>query len=481
MGNIATTAAALIGGVTAVAGVGKKYRVEYGGTWATDDQLQLNLTATLTANTVAAGFGTVTGLQPTFAFTFDDKLNLLAGSGWYFSGTDQPTQFNDANALGTGFVEIGTTFGSADDLVAMAPYQGGVAVISRRFTQTWSVDPQPENYQRKQTLLNIGTVAKLSVQPVGDMDVYMLADNGVRSLRVRDASNNAIIADIGTPIDEIIQSVLDGLTESQRAAACAVVEPSSNRYWLYLPGNYIYVFSYFTSSGVAAWSRYFASVKRAPVSTTWTGLPASNWFIRYTGLTVGKRYRFVRGNVELSATCRVVDESFSGVFLTDSDGTFVATQTSVYVFVTQTDQPEAATCVLLELFEPEKFVVLNGRVYGRAGDKIYLYGGLNNTTYDQCCPQWDIPFLNAKSPATRKLFNGLDVICEGTWRVALGTNVADAAAVTTIYNNAGPSLMRGKSLAAKQGTHFKLRGIEMSAGYARFSSAILHYEGGDGK
>lgn len=480
MGAIVTTARSLSSGVNAVTGAGATWRLGVSGTWAVGDTWLASLTNALAAQTVQVGAGTVTGLSPTFAFTFDAKMNLLAGSGWYFSGTAQPTVFNSVNALGPGFVELSSTFGAADDLRAMAPYQGGVAVISRRFTQTWSVDPMPENYQRKQTLLNIGTVAGRSVQPVGDMDVYLLADNGVRSLRVRDASNNAIIADIGTPIDEIIQDVLEGLTATQKAAACSVVEPSSNRYWLYLPGNYLYVFSYFPSSGVAAWSRYSPASEHVPASETYgVSVEEGNYAIVFNGLVIGKTYTFRRGPLEKSLPC--LFDLGGGSSYANQDVTFVADGVSATVYLTTASAPGNRTCSLMGVFTPEQFAVLNGRVYVRAGDNLLLYGGLNNQVYDRCFPQWDGPFLNAKSPASRKLYNGLDAICEGTWTIALGTNVADETDLSTVYQNTGPSVMRGKSLAAKQGTHFKLRGTESSAGYARFSSAILHYEGGDAK
>lgn len=469
MGAIATTAAPLSGGVTAVTGVAKRYRVEFTGTWAVNELFRLNLVATATAKTDLAGNGTVTGLQPTFAFTFDDKVNLLAGTNWYFSEVGNPANFNNPNTLGNSFIQLSNIFGNPEDITAMAVYQGRLALIARRTTQFWSVDPDPANYQRGQVLQNIGTVAKLSVQSVGDLDVYMLADNGVRSLRVRDSSNNAIIADIGTPVDEIIRGVLEGLTEAQRAAACAVVEPSSNRYWLYLPTGHIYVFSSFPASGIAAWTRYQAITNLQDYEV----LPVNVGSTHVYTTVIGRKYFWLKQTGSTSLTC--------GATVLTEAGYFTATATTATVIYSNAPTGEAVYDVTAAQFTPEKFVVQNGRVYARSGDNIYLYGGLNNQTYDFCAPQWDLPFLNAKTPATRKMYQGLDAICEGTWQVSLGTKVADANAVNVVYRNTGPSVDNGKSLAGKQGTHFKLRGVELSTGYARFSSAILHYEGADNK
>lgn len=471
MGSISTTVSPLLGGVTAVAGVSSRWRAEIDGTYAVDDLLRFVLTNAATAETLIAGYGTVTGLDPSFLFTFSDKVNFLASSAWYFSAVGSPTEYNDTQRLGNGFIELANTFGTVEDLTAIATYQGKLAVMSRRTTQIWSVDPDAANYQKLQTLPNIGTMAKLSVASVGDMDVYMLADNGIRSIRVRDASNNAIIADIGSPIDEIIQGLLETLTDAQKASACGVIEPSSNRYWLYLPGGHIYVFSYFPSSGIAAWSRYAAKWDEGgtALSATLVGSTAT-----YTA-TIGEIYYWDAKNGDSSLTCGTTVLTEAGYF-TASVALVTVQRLAGPGLSYGTIKPKSFTA-----FTPERFVVMNGRVYCRAGDKLFLYGGLDNQTYDWCEPQWDIPYLNAKSPATRKVFHGLDAICEGTWQVSLGTNVADDDDVALVYSNAGSSVMRGKSLTGKQGTHFKLRGVEQSGDYARFSSAILHYEGGDNK
>jgi hypothetical protein len=190
----------------------------------------------------------------------------------------------------------------------------------------------------------------------------------------------------------------------------------------------------------------------------------------------------LRGPTELAGTaCAIARGDTWAPYLTDADGTFVAASTTAWCFVAGVANPGETTAELYEAIAPEKFEEQGSRVYARSGNDIYLYGGTNNLTYDRCLPQWDTPFLNAKSPATRKTYHGMDAICEGRWRVSLGTNVADAGAVDEVINNTGPSLMRGKALTAKQGTHFKVRAVETGAAYARFSSTILHYDGGDNK
>src|ERR1043166_830487 len=101
MASLATTAVAMSGGVDGTAGVGKKYRIEVttdlAGNWATGDTILISLLATLTGRTVEAGFGSVSGLAPTFVFIFKDKVYLLIGTVLFYSEVAKPTSLNDIN------------------------------------------------------------------------------------------------------------------------------------------------------------------------------------------------------------------------------------------------------------------------------------------------------------------------------------------------------------------------------------------------
>src|ERR1043166_8307962 len=167
MASLATTAVAMSGGVDGPAGVGKKYRIEVttdlAGNWATGDTILISLLATLTGRTVEAGFGSVSGLAPTFFFIFKDKVYLLIGTVLFYSDVAKPTSLNDINGVGNSFIEMANNFGTAEVLEAIATYQGKLAVISRRTTQIWVVDPDPANYDQVQILPNCGTPSPDSV------------------------------------------------------------------------------------------------------------------------------------------------------------------------------------------------------------------------------------------------------------------------------------------------------------------------------
>lgn len=459
--------------MNAFAGQGQDYNFTLSLTGASGGEFTIVLTDVLTGLQTQIGFGNVTGIVPTFIYTFGNKVYALAGATAYFTALDEPTVWNDPNAAGNGFITMQNYYSTPEDVVAIAPYQGSLLFCFRRLVQIWHTDPDPANYALIQTLPNIGTVAPLSVQPVGDMDVYMLGDNGVRSVRVRDASNNAIIADIGTPIDAILTPLLANLTDSQKAAACGIVEPSSNRYWLYLPqpdesAGKIYVFSYFPSSQIAAWGTYSPTYQNSILP------PAANYTasqVTYTGLTIGARYAWLPGANELSLTCGTTtlakSQSQTG------EGAFIATATTAVVKGTGATVAFTGALSLTTSFVPTKFVVFNGQVYARAGNALYQYGGASNTAFDNCGVLSVTPYIDSGSPATRKQFESLDVALQGTWAVGGSTDYTTQI-YRTIYQNTVSSFLRTAQGWSATGTHYSLQMVESGSGYALFSSAAVH-------
>lgn len=269
--DVNTTANTLGGGTAATTGVGEDWKLTIGGTWAVGDMLTLQLTDSQTGVLTQVGAGTLTGLVPSFAYTYNNKMYLLSGNTVYFSAIGAPTVFNDPTAAGNGFITMSDWFSAPEPLSGIAPFQGKLLFTSRRTTQIWNVDPDPANYSQAQVLTNIGTLAGETLKPVGDMDVYMVADNGIRSVQVRVATNNASVADVGVPIDLLVQPLLASLTDAQKATMCGIVEPSSNRYWAYIPNldgsvGFIWVFSRFGQE-IAAWSTYIPSYNNNGVQT----------------------------------------------------------------------------------------------------------------------------------------------------------------------------------------------------------------------
>lgn len=268
MPTLGTTITPLAGGLTGSAGTGEDVNVAFLNTWDTNDKFTLLVINNTTAVQVGFGAGQVTGVIPNFAFTFLDKVYFLAGASVFFSTEGQPTLFNDVYSTSPtdGFVGMSNQYSAPENLQAIASYQGRLAFFSRNTIQIWQTDTNPALWANTQILANTGTMAPLSVQSVGDLDVLYLNDSGVRSLRPRVTDLNAYVDDVGSPIDALITAGLIA-DANNGALACGVVEPTANRYWLYLNGV-IYVRSEFPSSKVKAWTTYTPTFFLAGIQTT---------------------------------------------------------------------------------------------------------------------------------------------------------------------------------------------------------------------
>lgn len=474
--NLITTCQALTGGAAPVAGQGSDTILTVsnlgGGDWTAGDNFTIQLTDTTSGVQTQVGFGNVTGLSPTFAMTFEDKLYFLSGPDMYISALTDPTDFDDVNAPGDGFIELGNQAGTPENQVAMAPYQGYMAIIARRTVQIFAIDPDPSQNARQQTISNIGTFAKLSVQSLGDQDVLFLADSGFRSIRPRVASLNAEVIDLGTPVDSLVQALLVTLTDAEKATACAVVEPSANRYMCYVPGHAgavgsIYALSKFGGSGqnanpldvIEAWTTYTPSYQ-IPV------VPAAMVF----PVTAGKVYAWTPALAGDTLACSTANLAQAGIF-TAPEGATTATVTG----------SAAGTLSVLATFIPERFWTYLGQVYVRAGDNVFIYGGLNNNTYDACGMPGQIPFLDCDTPSERKLFTGIDTGFEGSFQFGFCSDY-NTQTFKNVYNSNQPSYQLGNiPLGGRYATHFSVNFNEVSSGYARLSSMLVHFNPAEAK
>lgn len=206
------------------------------------------------ANPIYWGATRVANTTPTSLLTYKTKVHLTSSSSLFFSGVNQPTKWGE-NGTGAGFINLSNNNGGNEVLTGLALYQGQLAAFSRRNVQVWAIDTDPVNNRQGQILSNTGALGAGSIVSVGEIDVFYLSDSGVRSMRARDASNAAVVNDVGTPIDGIILSKLATMTDAQKAACCAIIEPIDGRYWIAI-GSQIFVYSYFPNSQVAAWSVY---------------------------------------------------------------------------------------------------------------------------------------------------------------------------------------------------------------------------------
>lgn len=254
-GTNATQAITTTGSDTNLNTTGRVKTFTISGTFEPEDVFGIQLTNPDNGEVVRVVLRGQTGAAGRTIQTFGGKMYSTASSVLFFSEINGPkTWYSQAN--GAGFIDVSNEEGLADTLTGMAVYQGQLAVFSRNSVQTWQMDPDPIKNRKGQTLRNIGSVCPKSIVSFGDLDVFFLADSGIRSLRARSSTNAAYVSDIGTPIDSILSADYPTQTAAAaRSASVGIIEPTEGRLWLAI-GSVIYVFSYFPGAQIQAWSKY---------------------------------------------------------------------------------------------------------------------------------------------------------------------------------------------------------------------------------
>lgn len=188
--------------------------------------------------------------------TFLEKVYFVQDTFVGFSGVAEPAKFGTDDAVGSGFFDASTQGPMFFDLSAAGIYQNRLLAFSRKGLLVYGVDPDPALNSLLQAIPNFGCIAPKSIVNLGELDVLFLSYSGVRSVRARDSSNIATVADIGSPINTTLSRHLNLLLDAEKLApACAVYEPRDGRYMLAL-GDVIYVFSYFPGAKASGWTTY---------------------------------------------------------------------------------------------------------------------------------------------------------------------------------------------------------------------------------
>ncbi len=193
--------------------------------------------------------------NPKVLLTSVSKLFVASGPNLFFTAVGDSTDFGDGTGVGEGFIVMSTHAHGAEELTGLGQYDNLTAVFGEQVIMTWYFDPDDTLSKRAQTLYNTGSLAHRAVTQFGDGDVFYLSKSGVRSLRARDSSDSAATMDVGSSIDPIITEKLGSLTADEASRAIGLIEPRNGRYWLIIKDR-IYVFSYFRSAKVSAWSEY---------------------------------------------------------------------------------------------------------------------------------------------------------------------------------------------------------------------------------
>ncbi len=239
----------MAGGVAAVAGQKQRNTITIGGTFEVGDRF------TVIIDNKRFGADGNPRNKGKFALTHVNKVWSPATSIVYFSGVVQPDKWNSIEDAGAGSINAATHAAGSATVTGLGVYLSRLAIFARRTIQIWNVDEDENLNNILQTLSNTGTVSQRSVLAFSDSDVFYLDSYGIRSLRARDSSNQAIVAGVGALIDPFVVEHMDTLTDTQIQNAVAAIEPRDGRFWLAL-GPLIFVFSYFPETKISGWTWY---------------------------------------------------------------------------------------------------------------------------------------------------------------------------------------------------------------------------------
>lgn len=126
-------------------------------------------------------------------------------------------------------------------------------------------------------------------------------------------------------------------------------------------------------------------------------------------------------------------------------------------------------------FQIEDYAIAGGRLYVRAGNVIYLYGGDDDDEYPES-GVGEITFtaFRANAPERVKKFNGLDIGAEGTWESRLYASSRDTVG-RVVATSVGETFEDGDVGLFEMGANPILKMTRRSDGYARVCQLIVNY------
>lgn len=127
-------------------------------------------------------------------------------------------------------------------------------------------------------------------------------------------------------------------------------------------------------------------------------------------------------------------------------------------------------------FNVDEMAARGASVFVRSGNTVYLYGGASGSEYDSSEIVVEMPYLDAKKPATYKRAKAIELTCQGQWKVYMGFDHTVPTARDLIATVNQPTFSLGQIPAVGIGTHFGMRFVGPSTGYCKLANFIVHYD-----
>lgn len=136
--------------------------------------------------------------------------------------------------------------------------------------------------------------------------------------------------------------------------------------------------------------------------------------------------------------------------------------------------------------------VANSRLVLRCGNELYVYGSVAPGTvpwdpnaplgvaqvYDATPVTVELPMFDATSPATDKLWHGIDVACQGTWDVYLNPDPLAPGAYVKNSTITASTYSVQRIPVDMTSTHMGIKLVSATEGFASMARIALHYDDG---
>jgi hypothetical protein len=129
-------------------------------------------------------------------------------------------------------------------------------------------------------------------------------------------------------------------------------------------------------------------------------------------------------------------------------------------------------------FHVDGMTVLDGKVWVRSGDVVYLYGGLSQTEYDASKAEVWTPYHHADKPATPKAFTGFDIGCTGEWTIKAAFDPNRLDLTETVGKVTNSTFCEPNQSMHYYTTHMGLVLESTAASKVTLSTAAMHYTEG---
>lgn len=352
-----------------------------------------------------------------YQMTLQSKGYVVRRRTMYASAVSDPT-----NMVGTGFgsVDLTTQSKPIGDAISIAEYYGQLAIFGKRGVMFWTVDPDfaQNQYQRS---IPASVFSGRSVTGYGAGDVLFLGRSGLRSLQARDSSNLAKVSDVGSPIDKVIQAELD-YTES----LLEVINGSTD------------------------------DVANADFYDVATGIVHQQtgqfWLCLKNKIFVLSSYPSAKVLGWAEFTLPVPDPDNENADTGFYKGAWVAD-----------------ICQIRETL-----------VFRNFADEVFIYGGPDGEAYDGSEVVVETPFMDFSKPGYKKTFDGIDLVCEGTWEIHASLD-ADENHWIKIAEITNSSHADDRIAFEMQGTKIAFRFVSRSEFAAKLSQVTVYYDGNSEK